>query len=195
VLIGVVVGILALCGIGGIGAAMFGGSDTASVETTDTAAPTSEKPAAAATTKPAPVKPKAPGIGSPVRDGQFEFVVKSQKCGVAQVGGEFLNKTAQGQFCLVTMVVKNIGDEPRTFDDSNQVGYNAAGAKYSADGAASLYANENNETFLNEINPGNQVTGTVVFDIPKGGKIARLELHDSPFSGGVEVTLWPRPAS
>jgi hypothetical protein len=87
------------------------------------------------------------------------------------------------------MAVKNIGDEPRTFDDSNQYGYNAAGAKYAADGVASLYANEKNETFLNEINPGNQVIGTVVFDIPQGGKIARLELHDSPFSGGVEVTL------
>jgi hypothetical protein len=33
------------------------------------------------------------------------------------------------------------------------------------------------------------VTGTLVFDVPKGTKPSKLELHDSPFSGGVEVQL------
>lgn len=47
----------------------------------------------------------------------------------------------------------------------------------------------NADTLLNDINPGNQVTGVVVFDIPKNVKLTRLELHDSPFSGGVPVSL------
>jgi hypothetical protein len=33
------------------------------------------------------------------------------------------------------------------------------------------------------------VTGTLVFDIPKDGKLASLELHDSTFSGGVAVDV------
>jgi hypothetical protein len=33
------------------------------------------------------------------------------------------------------------------------------------------------------------VTGKVVFDVPKDAKITRLELHDSPFSGGIAVTV------
>ncbi|MFG1716111.1 DUF4352 domain-containing protein [Micromonospora sp. NPDC049203] len=134
-------------------------------------------------------KPKTAKIGQPARDGKFEFTVKSAKCGVGKVGSSAFGATAQGQFCLVTLNVKNIGKESQMFDGSSQKAYAANGTEYSADGSAGLYANKNAETFLNDINPGNQVTGVVVFDIPKGVKLARLELHDSPFSGGVTVSL------
>ena len=33
------------------------------------------------------------------------------------------------------------------------------------------------------------MTGVLVFDIPKEGKIVGLELHDSAFSGGVLVDV------
>jgi len=75
------------------------------------------------------------------------------------------------------------------FDASNQVAYNGAGAKFDADSAASLSANENSQSFLQQINPGNQITVKVVSDVPKGTQLAKLELHDSAFSGGVDVTL------
>lgn len=115
--------------------------------------------------------------------------MKSAKCGVAKVGREPLGATAQGQFCLITVNVKNIGKEAQLFDGSSQKAYAADGTEYSADGSAALYANKNAETFLNEINPGNQVTGVVVFDIPKKVKLTKLDLHHSPFSGGVTVAL------
>jgi len=130
----------------------------------------------------------AAGLNTPVRDGSFEFTVSKVKCGVPTVGAAPLSQKAQGQFCLVTMTVKNIGTEAGLFDASSQKALSAAGAKFDADSTASLYANKNSETFLTKINPGNQVTGTVVFDLPKDAKIATLELHDSPFSGGVTVT-------
>ena len=126
---------------------------------------------------------------SSARDGKFEFIVKSSKCGVTKVGTDLLGTRAQGQFCLVTVNVKNIGKESQMFDGSSQKAYAADGTEYSADSGAALYANKNAETFVNDINPGNQVTGVVVFDIPKGAKLAKLELHDSPFSGGVTVAL------
>ena len=128
-------------------------------------------------------------IGEPVRDGKFEFTVRSVKCGVSQVGEEPLTQTAQGQFCLVTMTVKNIGDKPQTFSDSDQKGFGADGKEFKTDTTAGLYANNNADVFLNDINPGNQVTGVVVYDIPQNGKLAKLELHDSPFSGGATVQL------
>ena len=131
-----------------------------------------------------------PGPGVPVRDGKFEFVVTGARCGVTQVGNEFLNATPQGQYCLVAMSVKNVGDEAQLFDASSQKALNADGQTYSADSEASIYANESNQTFLNEINPGNQVNDAVVaFDIPKDQALAVVELHDSPLSGGVEVAL------
>ncbi|MEU4643967.1 DUF4352 domain-containing protein [Micromonospora sp. NPDC023814] len=155
-----------------------GGSDEASSSGgSDGAAKGGDKPA------------KTAKIGQSARDGKFEFTVKSSKCGVAKVGDSVLGEKAQGQFCLVTINVKNIGKEAQMFDGSSQKAYAADGTEYSSDTGAAIYANKNAETFLNDINPGNQVTGVVVFDIPKNVKLAKLELHDSPFSGGVTVAL------
>ncbi|HEY0359402.1 MAG TPA: DUF4352 domain-containing protein [Mycobacteriales bacterium] len=61
---------------------------------------------------------------------------------------------------------------------------------YDADSEAGMYVNGNeNGVLLDNINPGKAVTGKIVFDIPKGAKLTKLELHDSAFSGGVTVTL------
>ena len=132
---------------------------------------------------------KVAKIGTPARDGKFEFTVQKVKCGVAKVGTSMVGDKAQGQFCLVTVKVKNIGKEAQLLDGSSQKAYAADGTEFSADSGAAIYANKNAETFLNDINPGNQVTGVVVFDIPKKVKLAKLELHDSPFSGGVTVSV------
>ncbi|MEU5903269.1 DUF4352 domain-containing protein [Micromonospora sp. NPDC047467] len=164
-----------------------GSTDTASSSSGDDKATTSsgDEGGAKAEEKPA----KTAKIGQPARDGKFEFTVKSSKCGVAKIGSDLLGQKAQGQFCLVTLNVKNIGKEAQMFDGSSQKAYAADGTEYSADSGAAIYANKNAETFLNDINPGNQVNGVVVFDIPKNVKLTKLELHDSPFSGGVDVTL------
>ncbi|MBQ0892379.1 DUF4352 domain-containing protein [Micromonospora sp. U56] len=132
---------------------------------------------------------KTAKVGQPARDGKFEFTVKSSKCGVAKVGSSMLGDKAQGQFCLITVNVKNIGKEAQLLDGSSQKAYTADGTEYSTDTEAGLYANQEQSTFFNEINPGNQVTGVLVFDIPKNVKLTKLELHDSAFSGGVDVAL------
>lgn len=127
-------------------------------------------------------------IGQAARDGQFEFTVKKIQCGVAKIGGEFTEKKPQGQYCLITVTVKNIGKEARTLDDSNQKAYDAAGRQFSTD-EAGLYVPNNDTMFINNINPGNSATGVIVFDIPADGKLTKIELHDSTFSGGIEVAL------
>ena len=57
-----------------------------------------------------------------------------------------------------------------------------------ADTEAAIYLKDSN-TLYEEINPGNSLKGTLLFDVPKGIKPAKLELHDSAFSGGVDVRL------
>lgn len=180
-----------------------GGDDDTTPVAADTIPTTSSAPAAkqAATTAPAkpvaakpsaapkPAAPKVPGIGTKVRDGKFEFVVSSVKCGIAKVGtSEYLQKKAQGQFCAVTMKVTNIGDEPQSMFADNQYAYDAKGRKLSADSTASIY-DDSSQVLWEEINPGNAVKGKVYFDIPKGAKITKLELHDSMFSGGVDLKV------
>lgn len=138
----------------------------------------------------APVEDGAPGIGDPTADGKFTFTVSQVECGVEEVGSEFLSETAQGQFCLVTMTVENTGDEAQTFDAGSQKGLTNTGAEVEADSTASLYANDDADTFLANINPGNSIKDVVVvYDIAPDQTLDAVILFDSFFSGGVTVSL------
>jgi hypothetical protein len=130
-----------------------------------------------------------PKIGQSVRDGKFEFTVLKVKAGVAKVGDEFLGSTAQGQYVLVTIKVTNIGNEARMFTGSNQALFDTRGRKFEASEAAAIYLGDQSKSFLTDINPGNGVTGVVVFDVPKGVTLDHIKLHDSMFSGGEDVSL------
>lgn len=134
-----------------------------------------------------------PKIGEAARDGKFEFTAKSIECGKSSVGtNPYLTKTAQGQYCLLTVSVKNIGNEPQTLSSSNQYLYNSAKQKYSADDTATMYISPSDNassSLYNEINPGNTVEGIIAFDLPKDQSPVQAEFHDSAFSGGVKVSL------
>lgn len=179
-----------------VGVATGGGSDES--DAPEAAPPVAEAPADGAAEQPAPAEepaaepaveaPAAAGLGTPVRDGKFEFTVTSVEPGVARVGNDLIGKEAQGQYVLVHLTVANIGTEAQYFSDGAQKAFDAQGREFSADSSAGVYL-EGNDTLLNQINPGNAVTGTVVFDVPADAALTLLELHDSLFSGGVEVAL------
>jgi hypothetical protein len=152
----------------------------------DAAAANAPPPAAA---KPVPASPKPPGIGKPVRDGKFEFVVSRVDCSKSQVGFEHLRRTASGKYCVVSLSVKNIADRPQYFLGSAQKASDAAGTKFGDDELAGLYANQNIQTFLNKIDPGERVTGKLVFDVPRSTTLTTVDLHDAFFSSGAKVTL------
>jgi len=160
-------------------------ADSPKVETPKAETPKAETPKAEA---PAPEPPAEDRIGTAVRDGKFEFTVTKVQPGVAKVGDSFLEQKAQGQFVLVHVTVTNIGDEAQYFSDSEQKVKDVQGRQFSADTSAAIHI-KGNDVFLNEINPGNTVKGVLVYDMPKGAKPASIELHDSPFSGGVTVRL------
>ncbi|MCO8271798.1 DUF4352 domain-containing protein [Actinoplanes sp. TRM 88003] len=174
------------------GAAVFMLLACGGVSAGDDTTEAADEPAAAA---PAAKKTEAkkkdsmPGLNQPAKDGDFQFTVTGVKCGVAKVGSAYLNEKAQGQFCLVSVQIKNIGKEAQTMVDSVQKAFDAKGTEYSVDSGAAIYANEDQQVFFEEINPGNTAKGKLVFDIPKGTKLTTLELHDSLFSGGVKVAL------
>ncbi|NQW72416.1 MAG: DUF4352 domain-containing protein [Actinobacteria bacterium] len=162
--------------------------DAASEPATDASAAPGQEEAATEEEAPADEVAAELGVGDEARDGKFAFTVSKIKCGVKEVGGEFLNEKAQGQFCLVTMNVKNIGDESQLFDASSQKGRTDTGATVDADSTASLYANQEGGSFLEEINPGNSLEDIiVVYDIAKDQKLTALELHDSMFSDGILI--------
>lgn len=143
------------------------------------------------TSKTATKKATLAKIGEAANDGKFQFTVNSIKCGETTIGDQYLNKTAQGQFCRLNLTVKNIGNEAQGLSSSDQYLYNSAGQKYKADDTATLYAAPSgaSSTWYNDINPGNSVVGDILFDIPKDQTPVTAELHDSAFSGGVKVNL------
>lgn len=130
-------------------------------------------------------------IGSTAVDGKFTFTVKGITCGKTSVGtNQYLTKDAQGQFCLLDITVKNTGDESQSLLSSNQKLFNTDGKQYSADDTATMYASSDGTgSWYNNINPGNSVEGTIVFDIPKDQTPVTAELHDSALSSGVKVSL------
>lgn len=128
-------------------------------------------------------------LGEPARDGKFEFTVKGVDCGKTRVGDTYFGKDAQGEFCFVNVTIKNIGNEAQSLFAENQYVYDAAGKRYSADSEASIYGSSQGSTWYDQINPGNSVSGAIIFDVPKGTKLTSAELHDSALSNGVKVQL------
>jgi hypothetical protein len=129
------------------------------------------------------------GVGEAVRDGQFEFVVRSLTCGQATLDNGWLHAQAKGQFCVVELTVTNVGTDARNFGDGLQRATGSTGARYAVDTGAGVVANGSGEAIWDVINPGISVTAKIVYDIPPGATITTLELHDSVLSHGVTVTL------
>jgi hypothetical protein len=127
-------------------------------------------------------------MGTPAKDGKFEFTVTKMKCGAERVGGDFGEKS-QGEFCLISVSIKNVGTTAELFNDSSQQATDAKGNVYSVDTAAGISANQDSSTFLEDINPGNTVKGDLVFDVPQGTKLDSLVLHESMYTAGIKVPL------
>lgn len=163
-------------------------ADAPSAPAPSSAAPatSSAAPAPAPATSsaaPAPAKPKTYGVGDKVRGGDFEFTVNSIKCGISQVGTDFLNTKAQGMFCKVNVTAKNVTKSAKLFHaDSTLTAQDGSGREYSPDGEAGIYGNGDAQGFLDEINPGNSVKANVYFDVPKGTKLKTITFDAGLFT-------------
>jgi serine/threonine protein kinase len=128
------------------------------------------------------------GLGDPVRDGQFEFVVGSVDCGARSVGEGFGRKQALEQFCLVQLEVENTGTEGRTFGGGHQYLFDGDGKRHDPDLDATV-RHGGGRLLSTHLNPGQRLQGTLVYDVADPIDLARVELHDGPFSGGASVEL------
>jgi hypothetical protein len=128
--------------------------------------------------------PQAASIGTPVRDGKFEFIVTSvdRSKTAGNPSNDFEQSTAQGEYINVHLSVKNIGNEAQSYFAQNQK-LIVGGKKF--DAASILGVNGDGGS----INPGLGADTEVSFDVPQGTTPNSIELHDSAFSGGVTVRL------
>ncbi len=83
--------------------------------------------------------------------------------GKSAIGTGSISKTTQGQFVLVHVTVRNIGNQQQSFDQSSQKMIDQQGRQLSPDTTAGVYVDPNN--FLAQINPGNSVEGWLVYGL------------------------------
>lgn len=146
-------------------------------------------PAAPAAAQKGDAKSADAAVGTPVRDGGFEFTVTKVQDRGAKLGSGAFAETAQGKFIVVLVDVKNIGNDPKMLDASSQKLIDSQGREFNTSHAFGALPDAA-KVFLENVNPGNSVKDApLVFDVPKDVKIDSIELHDSPFSGGVKISL------
>ena len=142
----------------------------------------------------APNRPAAPytfgGIGREVVDGDLTFVVKSVDCSATQVLGA-TTRTAQGKFCVLSLSIKNVGRAPVPFQGRNQTLADANQRRFDVDpdATADHPANAAQDMLTPVVNPGNGLTGVLVFDLPLEDKPATATLHAGPGGFGAIVML------
>jgi hypothetical protein len=139
---------------------------------------------------------RLPGLDVPVRDATFEYVIERVDCARSRLGGDRLGASARGRFCRVTLTVRNIARQPRTFHAAAQTAYDESGTplpipatRDAADRPRESRAAAGASSFVTEINPGNRVRTVLVFDAPEGIALATLQLRDVPGSDGIRVRL------
>jgi Domain of unknown function (DUF4352) len=122
-------------------------------------------------------------------DGSFAFTVGAVRCGDHAVGPADLAQTANGQFCLVDVTVRNAGTEAALLDPGAQQAFDDQGHGYPESDRAAVFLNDGNPTLLEQIPPGASVPGVLPFEVPAGAKLTALELREAAGSAGVRVPL------
>lgn len=137
----------------------------------------------------APVAPKTAGLNTPVKVGSFEYTVTASKDAGTTAGASPLTKTAQGTFIEVDLTIKNVGGSAATFLSNYVKLVDATGKTYDADPTATLYASPNQSAWVAAINPGNAITGPILFDVPAGTTAASVQVSDNAFTKGETINL------
>lgn len=161
---------------------------------TPSASSTSQPPAAgnSASTSTSSPAPAAAALSSTGADGDFKFTVTSWSCGQAAsdaVYGNaagFASQPAGTTECVAMLSVTNVHNGAQQFFATNQYAINLRGQKLSADDNQ-LYAGGALGQEIVQVNPGQTISAGVAYAVPNGETIAKLELHDSAFSGGVDL--------
>jgi hypothetical protein len=141
------------------------------------------------TPTPSPTPPPPPGVGDVVQDGAIEFVVIEVSCGHETVGQGIFTARARGQYCIVDVGLRNVGEVPALVRDVHQYVQATDGSRHAADSWATGLASGGAQLWLNLVVPGQSVRGSLAFDLPDGTTVATVELHDAENSAGAVVTV------
>lgn len=125
-----------------------------------------------------------PKIGTPVKSDDLEFTLSDYACGV-KVSDPTGELTPQGQFCKISVSVKNVGTKEAVLLDT-AVKLKNGEAEYSAS-SDTLFVNDSLK--FETVNPGNTVKGVIYFDVPKDVVPKVAKVSGNIFSSGKDIAL------
>ena len=137
--------------------------------------PTKSSATGAAATKARP----ASQIGKPVRDARFEYVVTKLDC-KPTIGGETdapdpsTITSSKGQYCLISLTLKNIATGDGRFLAPDQHVYDAAGTKYDVNTKLGFNVKDAYED--TQVGEGTSSTAVLIFEVPKDATLVRIDL-------------------
>lgn len=124
-----------------------------------------------------------------VRDGNLSFAVTDvERRDIADdPAAPGYVVTAQGVFVVVSLWIRNVGNQPATRVDSDQKLIDPTGRSYATDRAANIY--DNRDVPSTRIAPGGDLRVRIAFDVPVGTQLREIVLRESASSAGVSVAL------
>lgn len=109
-------------------------------------------------------KEKTYGINDTLKVGDVEYTVNKIET-TDTIGNEYLNQTAQETYLIVSITVKNNGDDALSVLDSF-FKLKKGDKTYNTDSSAIMYLGDDS-IFAKEINPDASLKGKVAFDVTK----------------------------
>lgn len=134
-------------------------------------------------TPPPPVQTK--GMGDEAIDQGVAFVVERFECAVQTLEFEGRQDEPNGRFCFLTVRVRNSRSNDAVFSGDEQYLVDAEKRRFDFDLEATiLYARPTEEDLeaedifiIDELAPGEETQGVLVYDIPDSANIVEAELH------------------
>ncbi|RSL33252.1 DUF4352 domain-containing protein [Salibacterium salarium] len=108
-------------------------------------------------------------MGETAEVGNVEYTI-NEKTTASEVGPNIMNETASDMYVVLDVTFKNNGDEAVTVN-SSYLKLKQGNTTFEADEMASMSANQNEDGsmgdtfFMEEVNPGSERNGKVVFDV------------------------------
>lgn len=130
-------------------------------------------------------------IGEVIQSGDLAFTANSIK-EYQSLGNSYTKKDAQGIFKVISLKIENKGKETKMIDSSMIKLRDNQGRTFerSIDGqTAKGMAQGQVDLFLQQVQPGLNVIGEIVFDVPADAQGLTLEVKGSMFAQSVDIQL------
>lgn len=130
-------------------------------------------------------------LNEPVTDSDLVFTATAVETATT-LGNQYTKKDAQGTFQIITLKIENKGKETKTVDSSMITLTDSQGRKFdrSIEGQTAKGLSQGKvDLFLQQVQPGLNVTGDIVFDVPDDATGLKLLVKGSYFGKGQEIDL------